>query len=45
MNELKVRCVESDASDSLFKRFRWIVLSVADDRVADRRKLHTDLIL
>ena len=45
MNELKVRCVESDASNSLFQRFRWIVLSVADDGVADRRKLHPDLIL
>jgi len=45
MNELKARRVESDASNSPFQLFRWIVLSVADDRVADRRKLNTDLIL
>jgi hypothetical protein len=37
MNELKMRCVESDTSNSPLRRFRWIVLSVADDKVADRR--------
>jgi hypothetical protein len=36
MNELKMRCVESDTGDSPLRRFRWIVLSVADDRMADR---------
>jgi hypothetical protein len=36
MNELKTRRVESDASNSPFQLFCWIVLSVADDRVADR---------
>lgn len=36
MNELKMRRVESDASNSSFQLFGWIVLPVADDRVADR---------
>jgi len=36
MNELKTRCVESDASNSPFQLFGWTVLPVADDRVADR---------
>ena len=45
MNELKMRCMKSDASNSPLRRFRWIVLSVADHGVADRRKLHADLIL
>jgi len=36
MNELKMRCVESDASDSPLRRFRQVVFSVTDDRVADR---------
>ena len=36
MNELKMRCVESDAGNSPLRRFRWMVLSVADDRMADR---------
>ena len=45
MNELKMSCMKSDASNSPFRRFRQAVLSVADDRVADRGKLHSDLIL
>ena len=45
MNELKMRCVKSDAGDSPLRRFRRVVFSVADHRVADRRKLHSDLIL
>ncbi len=45
MNELKMRRVERDASDSPFQFFSWIVLPVTDDRVADRRQLDTDLIL
>ena len=45
MNELKMRRVESDASNSPFQFFVWIVLPVTDDRVADRRQLDTDLIL
>jgi hypothetical protein len=36
MNELKTCRVESDASNSPFQLFWWIVLFVADDRVADR---------
>jgi hypothetical protein len=44
MNELKTRRVESDARNSPFQLFRWTVLSVAHNRVADRRKLNTDLI-
>ena len=36
MNELKMRCVENDTGNSPLRRFRWIVLSVAADRVADR---------
>jgi len=36
MNELKMPCMKSDASDSPLRRFRLVVLSVADDRVADR---------
>jgi len=45
MNELKMRCVQSDASNSPLRRFRRVVFSVADDRMADRRELHPDLIL
>jgi hypothetical protein len=36
MNELKMRRVESDASNSPFQLFGWIVLPVADDRVSNR---------
>jgi hypothetical protein len=35
MNELKMRCMKSDASNSTFRGFRQVVLSVADDRVAN----------
>jgi len=45
MNELKMCRVESDASNSPFQLFGWTVLPVANDRVSDRRKLNTDLIL
>jgi hypothetical protein len=45
MNELKMRGVKGDARDSALRRFRRVVLSVADDRMADRRKLHSDLVL
>jgi hypothetical protein len=45
MEELQMRGVESDASDSLFQFSSWIVLPVTEDRVADCRQLHTDLIL
>jgi hypothetical protein len=36
MNELKMPCMKSDASNSPLQRFRPVILSVADDRVADR---------
>jgi hypothetical protein len=36
MNELKMRCMKSDASKSPLRRFRQVVLSVAEHRVADR---------
>jgi hypothetical protein len=36
MNELKMRRMESDASNSPFQFFGRTVLPVADDRVADR---------
>ena len=45
MDELKMRRVESDASDSPFQLFGWTVLPVADNRMADRCQLNTDLIL
>jgi len=45
MNELKMRRVKSDAGNPPLRRFRQVVFSVADDRVADRRELHSDLIL
>ena len=45
MNELKMRRVKSDAGNPPLRGFRQVVFSVADDRVADRRELHSDLIL
>ena len=45
MDELKMRGVESDASNSPLLRFGGIVLSVANDGVADGGKLNADLIL
>jgi hypothetical protein len=45
MNELEMRCVKSDPCNSSLQRFLQVVFSVTDDRVADRRKLHPDLIL
>ncbi len=45
MNELNVSCMQSDASDSPLQRLHRVVLSVANHRVADRRKLHPDLVL
>jgi len=37
--------VQRDASDSFLRRFRGIVLSVADDGMSDGRKLYPDLVL
>ena len=45
MNKLHMRCVESHAGDEPLRRFRRVIFPVADDRVADRRKLRSDLIL
>ncbi len=45
MNKLKMPCMKSDASDSPLRSFLPGVLSVADDRMADRSKLHPDLVL
>ena len=45
MNELKMRRMKSHAGNSPLRRFRQVVFSVADDRMADRSKLHPDLIL
>lgn len=45
MNELQMRRVEGDTSNSPFLLFGWIVLPVSDDRVADRCQLNADLML
>jgi hypothetical protein len=36
MSELKMPGMKGDASDSSLQRFRLMVLSVTDDRMADR---------
>src|ERR1039458_9442129 len=45
MDKLKIRGVKSNASNSLLRRFLPVVFSIADNRVAHRRKLRSDLIL
>jgi hypothetical protein len=45
MNKLKVSCMESDATNSPLRRLYRVVFSVANHRVADRGKLHPDLVL
>jgi len=45
MKELKMRGMKGNASNSPLRRFLQVVFSVTDDRVADCRKLHPDLIL
>jgi hypothetical protein len=45
MHKLKMRGMQSNASNELLPRFRPMVLSIADDRVADRRELCPDLVL
>lgn len=45
MNKLKVRCVESDARDQPLGGFCRVIFPVADDRVANCRKLGSNLIL
>jgi hypothetical protein len=36
MKELKMRCMQSNPGNSPLRRFRQVVFSVTDDRVADR---------
>jgi hypothetical protein len=43
--QLKMRGMQSDARNMLLRRLLGMVLSVADDWMAERRKLHPDLIL
>jgi hypothetical protein len=45
MSELKMPRMKGDAGNSSLQCFRRVVFSVADDGMADRRKLHSDLIL
>ena len=45
MRKLKMRSMQSDARYAPLRRLRGMVLSVADDGMAERRKLHSDLIL
>jgi hypothetical protein len=45
MSELKMPRMKSDTSNSPLQRLRRMVFSVADDGMADRRKLHSNLIL
>jgi hypothetical protein len=45
MDKLKMRGMKSNALNQLLRRFRWVIFSVPDYRVARRRKLHADLIL
>jgi hypothetical protein len=45
MNELKMGGMKSYARDAAVVGFGGMVLSVADDRMADGGELHTDLVL
>ena len=45
MDELKMRGMKRNASNELFRRFRPVVFSITDNRVAHRGKLRPDLIL
>src|SRR6266404_995719 len=45
MDKLKVRGMKSNALNQLLRRFRRVIFSVPDYRMARRRKLHADLIL
>src|SRR5205807_8654091 len=45
MNELKMRGMKRDASNAPLRRLCRVILSVADHRMVNRRKLHADLIL
>ena len=45
MDELKMRGMKGNAVDELLRRFFRMVFPVANDGMADRRKLRTDLVL
>lgn len=45
MDKLKTRGMKSNAGNERLRRFRPVVFSIADNRVAHRRKLRSDLIL
>ncbi len=45
MDKPKMRGMKSNASNERLRRFLLVVFSIADNRVAHRRKLHSDLIL
>ena len=45
MDKLKIRGMKGNTSNEWLRRFRRVVFSVADNRVADRRKLGANLIL
>src|ERR1700682_4364965 len=45
MGKLKMRGMKSHALNQLLRRFRRVIFSVPDYRMARRRKLHSDLIL
>src|SRR5258706_12793736 len=45
MDKLKMRGMKSNALNQFLRRFRRMIFSVPDDRMARRRKLRADLIL
>ena len=45
MNKLKMRGMKSNAGNQLLRRFRPVIFSVTDDRMAHRRTLRSNLIL
>src|SRR6266446_3185582 len=45
MDKFKMRGMKSNALNQLLRRFRRVIFSVPDYRMARRRKLHADLIL
>ena len=45
MNKLKLRGMQSNAGNELLRRFLAMIFSVADDGVAECRKLRPDLVL
>src|SRR6266404_4093836 len=45
MDKLKMRGMKSNSLNQLLRRFRRMIFSVPDYRMARRRKLHADLIL